>query len=158
MAMKEEPTPTTVTAEQRAVELEARKRSEKNLEKKREKDRLEAIEKAKARDLFKAEDILTGAEKVYVAVSPELEASFKFSRLNYEETRALNTATKGLEPSEKALKTIAAMVEKAAPELRGLVEAKLRKLTPEDVAVLTDRMNEAAPPHRFLRRPSGTQS
>ena len=153
-----EPPTQAVTVEQREAQLKAKTDYEANLKKKEEADRLEAIERAKARDLFKAEDILTGAEKIYTAVCPELGASFRFSRLNYEETKTLNSAMKGAEPAEKAIKTIAAMVEKANPDLRGAVEAKLRRLTPEDVSILTERMNEAAPPHRFLRQPSGTRS
>ena len=132
-----------VTKEEREREIQSRKKYEaKALE--------DATKKAIARDLFKAEDVLTSASKIHVAVFPELEASFKFSRLNYEETKILGKQLKDLEPADRAVKTIAAMIEKANPELRGTVEATLNGLTPNHIALITQRMNEVAPPPRFL--------
>jgi hypothetical protein len=136
----------TVTKEQRERELSEKKLYE------------EATRKAIGRDLFKAEDILTSASKIHVAVCPEFEASFKFSRLNYEETKIINRETKDLDAVDRSPKIIAAMIEKANPDLKGTVEATLKKLTPEQFAILTKRMELAAPPTRFLQPPSGTTS
>ena len=133
-----------VTKEEREKEIAALKRREEAALK-------EATKKALARDLFKAEDILASADKVYVAVLPELEANVKFCRLSYLEMKQVLNSTKDLDPQDRGIAITAKMIEKANPELEGKVQDKLlNRFTSDQVALVIQRIAETAPP--FLQR------
>jgi hypothetical protein len=140
-----------VTKEERDKEIAVLKRREEAALK-------EATRKALAHDLFKVDDILASANKVYAAVLPELEANVKFCRLSYLEMKQVLKDTQSLDPQDRGIAITAKMIEKANPELKGEVQdLLLNQFTSDQVALIIQRITEAAPPFlqpTSMRKPS----